>query len=270
MSAQASADTPESARPPESPTESGTGRGYWRSGPARGLVLGLMGGGITWALLYVSYPVFLIPEELRNLPTPAPVEDLARHAAAVVEADCCNAIFAVGVLGAVVGVVLAIGEGVARGSLGKALAVAFGCAVIGAASGCLAGWFGHLVLQACRQIEGLTPLARTIRVQGVMLATVGAGIGLGIGALLGGRLKTTLTCLVAGIMAGVMTGMLYPFLTAMLMPGVNTEVLVPKQIGSRFLWMGLSTGLLGLMIYGVAGQRIPKKKSHVAQPETTE
>jgi hypothetical protein len=51
------------------------------------------------------------------------------------------------------------------------------------------------------------------------------------------------------------------------MPGVQTERLIPRQIGSHFLWMGLSTGLLGLMIYGVAGQRVSNKKSQVAQPE---
>lgn len=261
MSLQDSVNASGTGEPQEDRIESATSQAPWRSGPVKGLALGLLGGGIAWAFLYVSYPVFLIPEELRNLPSPAPVEDLARHSAAVIVANCYNAMFAVGLVGAVVGAVLAVGEGIARRSLGKALAISLACAVIGAASGCLAGWFGHLILQACRPLEDLTPLARTIRVQGVMQATVGAGIGIGLGALVGCRLKTTITCLVAGIMAGVMTGMLYPFLTAMLMPGANTESLVPKQMGSQFLWMGLSTGLLGLMIYGVASQRVSSKKS---------
>lgn len=267
MSAQASVDTPESQ---ENRIETTTDSRRWRSGPLKGLVFGLVGGVITTVILHASYPVFLIPEELRDLPTPAPVEDLAKHDAAMIVANCYNAIFAVGLLGAVVGATLAIGEGVTRGSLAKALAVSVGCAVIGAASGCLAGWFGHLVLQACRPLEELTPLARTIRVQGVILGTVGAGIGFGLGALMGRRLKTTLTCFVAGIMAGVMAGMVYPFLTAVLMPGVHTERLIPKQIGSHFLWMGLSTGLLGLMIYGVAQERVAAKKSHVAPPGAAE
>jgi len=245
-------------------------QGHWKSGPLMGMVLGLSGGAVTWAVLFVCYPVFQISEELANLPTPAPIEDLERAEAAMIEANGYNAVFAVGLLGAVVAATMAIGEGIAQGSIVKALIAAAACAFIGALAGCLTGWLGHVVLQACRPVEDLTPLARTIRVQGVMLATVGAGIGLGIGVMLGRRARTTVICPIAGGLAGVFAGMLYPFLTAVLLPNVRTEILIPAQIGNHFLWLGLTTGLLGLTVFGLAKQPAGKQERRAAVPETTE
>ena len=224
------------------------------TGPLVGLLIALLAGAFCWVLLETIFPVFVISERLANLPTPAPVEDLAELEMANRQAARRNAILFLGILGAVVGGSLAVGEGVLRRSGRIVLtAVLIGTAVA-AVFGGLAGLNGHMAFDFHRPIEGLSPLAKTIRTQAAMLATFGLGIGMAVG-MVSGRGRIALTCIVGGLLAGVLAGIVYPMLTAICFPGLATESVVPSQAIGRVVWIAVLTGLAGLIIPGVTRQR---------------
>jgi hypothetical protein len=223
-------------------------------GPATGLLFGLMAAALSWLFLSAVYPVFVIPDELAGLPPTAPVEQLKKAMVAQQEANARNDVSFLGAYGVLLGALLAIGEGLARRSLGRTLVAGAACVSAGAVFGSLAGGLGHYLSDYCEPLQQLSPLAKTIIVQGAMLATVGCGLGLALGVLTA-RARTAITCLIGGILAGALAGMLYPMLTAILLPGALTEILVPIQTGPQTLWLGLASGLMGLTIPAVARER---------------
>ena len=223
-------------------------------GPATGLLFGLVAAALFWLLLSAAYPVFMIPDELAGLPPTAPVEQLQKATAAQQEADVRNHVSVLGAYGVLLGASVAVGEGLARRSLGRILVAGAACVSAGAVFGSLAGGLGHYLFGYCEPLRQFSPLAKTMVVQGSMLATVGCGLGLALGVLTA-RVGTAATCLMGGILAGAMAGMLYPMLTAILLPGVLTEILVPVETASQTLWLGLASGLVGLTIPAVARGR---------------
>jgi hypothetical protein len=238
-------------------------------GPATGLLFGLVGAALCWLLLSAFYPVFVIPDELAGLPPTAPSEQLQKAEAAQQEANARNHVAFLGAYGVLLGASLAIGEGLARRSLGRTLIAVAACVSAGAVFGSLASGLGEYLFGHCEPLRQLSPLAKTMVVQGAMLATVGCGLGLALGVLTA-RVGTAATCLVGGILAGVLAGMLYPMLTAVLLPGALTELLLPMQTGSRALWLGLASGLVGLTIPAVArGRKRPAPPGSKQEPRPT-
>ena len=228
------------------------------AGPLAWLLVALAAGAVAWVLLETFDPVFAVPEHLANLPTPAPVEDLIALEMASRKAETRNAILFVGILGAAVGGSLAVGEGVARRSGRAVLTAALAATAVAAAFGCLAALAGHAVFDYHRPLQDLSPLAKTIRTQGAMLATLGAGIGLAVG-LFSGSWRTGLTCLAGGLLAGVLAGMVYPMLAAVFLPGVATELVVPLGAVDRLLWIAVIAGLAAAIISSVARRRPPRE-----------
>ena len=90
-------------------------------GPATGLLFGLVAAALFWLLLSAAYPVFMIPDELAGLPPTAPVEQLQKATAAQQEADVRNHVSVLGAYGVLLGASVAVGEGLARRSLGRIL-----------------------------------------------------------------------------------------------------------------------------------------------------
>jgi len=169
--------------------------------------------------------------------------------------DRNNSMFVLGLVGSLVGLALAIGEGLARRSASVMLAGGAACAAAGLIAGGLAGYLGHRTFEQVRANAEITDLTKAILVNGVMFATVGAGVGLGAGLILSKRLLTAIECLIAGLLAGGLASSAYPVIVAALMPAAMTSVLLPLEISERLLWFGLLTGLLGAVVPSVARAR---------------
>jgi hypothetical protein len=218
-----------------------------------GLLFGLLGGLLAWLVIEAGHPLFAIPEELL-------VDRMTIPDALQRPVNRNNTMAALAMLGGAAAVALSVGEGLCRRSWGTALAGGVACAVLGAAFGCLAGYLGFIGLEHYQSRPDLTELAKTLRVQGGMLAALGGGVGLVLGALLARRLVSTIQCLLAGLLAGALAGMAYPMISAALMPGVITEVVVPIFTPERLLWTCLFSGLLGLTVPAIARKRARKPR----------
>lgn len=100
----------------------------------------------------------------------------------------------------------------------------------------------------------------TIIVQAAFFATLGIGIGILAGLYLRSW-KAVVRGVAAGALGGLLAGMTFPLLASILMPSSNIEPLIPLEKTTQLLWLGLGTGLLGLII--PIGTVVP------AQPATT-
>jgi hypothetical protein len=118
--------------------------------------------------------------------------------------------------------------------------------------GGLGGYLGHRAFEYYKSEHDLTDLDKAIRINVVMFAALGLGVGLGAGVILGGRFGSVVKRLSAGVLAGVLAGIVYPTIVAALMPRALTSVLIPLDAGELLLWIGLATGLLGVIIPAVA------------------
>lgn len=227
-------------------------RTVWKSGPVIGLLFGLLGGLLAWAVVHAAYPFFVVPDEALAGRMTVP-DELQRPV------DRNNAMAALAVLGAASAVALSAGEGLCRRSLQAALIGGAVCGLIVAAIGCAAGYLGFIGMEYYQSRPDLTELAKTLRVQSAMLGAIGGGVGLVLAVLLARRLLAAILCLVAGILAGAIAGMAYPMICAVLMPNVITEVVIPLRAPERLLWTLLFAGLVGLAVPANARQRTKKQ-----------
>ena len=220
-----------------------------------GIVCAVLGGVLTWAVMAAWFPVFHIPHEFDDMPSTPPPEMFARFVVARAATLGYNAMFALGLLGASVAGLMAVGEGIARRSVPAMLGAGAVCALAGGEAGCLAGFAGHLVWRARVSGAESMPLETAILIHVVALVILGGGIGVCLGAVAGRSLRAAATGLLAGILAGGAAGALYPFvgaaLTAYLGLHGSTDQLVPRDTVHRLLWLGLSAVLLGLTIPGL-------------------
>jgi hypothetical protein len=155
----------------------------------------------------------------------------------------------VGSLGALLGAALGIGEGVARRSILPPVLTL----LLGAGGGVLGGFLACLVQEHTKANVGLAELKHTLLAQLALCIPLAAGIGLGLGLATrsaGGIVATLLSSLAAGALAAVV----YPLITSTLMPGISTDSLLPEEGTSRLMWLGLLSGLIGLVI-PIAGRR---------------
>jgi hypothetical protein len=192
---------------PEPPTPA-AGSGPLAAGPLLGVVAALIGGILTWVVWQTCFPVFTIPEELVwKAPSPPPIEVSNAMGAARKEAEIYNVTTLLGVLGGVLGVSMAIAEAAKRRSLRTGLAGAPLGLLVGAGLGTLGGWLGCATYWKVYPAPDISPLAKTMLVQGVMLGTLGAAVGLVLGTL-SRRGATLVKCLIGGIVAGGLVAIL--------------------------------------------------------------
>ncbi|MHB8974912.1 MAG: hypothetical protein ACYC3X_31495 [Pirellulaceae bacterium] len=227
------------------------------------LLSALVGGALTWLLLWGIYPIFAIPEELaaqafgkRDLPP----ELTAALMVAARTVDLQHAMVVTGIFGALLASLLACGEGLARRSLWT---VVFGTVlgvVVGGGVGCLAGLLGFLVDDHLTSVEGVTTLTRSVCAQGVMLAGLGAAVGLAFG-LLTRRASAALTCLAYGLLGGGLAAMLFPIGVALVVPNLDPEPTIPSHEMIRLAWIATVSGLLGLLIPEALRPRAPRRVS---------
>jgi hypothetical protein len=212
-----------------------------------------LAGLLTWGVLQAVFPVFKLPEELANLPTPSPPEKAAEQALAQAVADRYNAILTLAVLGAAAAGFLSAAEAVARhrplsafwrGPLGS---------TVGGVIGAAAGLIGDGVLAACQSTPALTPLGNTIAVQCTELGVLGLGIGAGVGVAVG-SFRLSLHLALGGVLGGVLTGIAYPAIVGYLLPNVQTEHVVPIESNSQLIWLVAASLLMALIMAGLGGR----------------
>jgi len=219
----------------------------WKSGPLVGLCCTLLAGLAAWLIVHAVHPVFATTEGAGKYGF-LPLDVQWRL-------DRNNSMFVLGLVGGLVSLALAIGEGLARRSASVVLAGGAACVAAGLIAGGLAGFLGHRAFEQVRANAEITDLTKAMLVNCVMFATLGAGVGLGAGFILTKRILVAIKCLVAGMLAGGLASTIYPVFVAALMPAAMTSVLLPLEVGERLLWFGLATGLLGVFIPQVARDR---------------
>jgi hypothetical protein len=154
-----------------------------------------------------------------------------------------------GSLGALLGAALGIGDGVARRSAIPAVLAT----LLGAGGGVLGGLLACIVQEHTKANVGLAELKHTLFAQLAACLPLAVGIALGLGLATrsaGGLLTTLLT----GLGGGALAAVVYPLITSTLLPGISTDSLLPEEATSRLMWLGLMSGLIGLII-PIAGRR---------------
>jgi hypothetical protein len=229
------------------------------AGPVLGVFAALIGGILTWGVWQTCFPLFTIPEELLwKGPLPEPPEVVEAVTAAGIKAETYNVTTLLGVLGGVLGVSLAIAEALKRRSLRTGLAGPCLGVLFGAGLGALGGWLGCATFWKVYPSPDISPLAKTMLVQGIILGTLGGAAGLVLG-ILSRRGATLIKCLIGGIVAGGLVAILYPFLAAWLLPMMRTEVILPEEPLERLVWTGVTVGMLGLVIPGLGRDAKPRR-----------
>jgi len=226
--------------------------------PLFGLAMALLAGIAVWGTLEATLPVFQLPDHLTQVGGNAPDAELNAQRTALKVTKERNAIFSLVVLGSTLALVLTAFELVHRragariiwgGLVAEVIAgvIALGAAVVGI------GIHDGLELQDHR-------VGKTIIVQGAMFAIFGLGIGLAIG-IPTLRPRLVITCVAGCLIGGMLTALIFPVVASTLLPNSNIDFLVPESRVGRLLWVGLTTGLIGLTTTGLGKD---KKKLHAA------
>lgn len=223
-------------------------------GPWRACSAALLGGLITWGLLQCCFPVFEIPVELQDLPSPQPPDLAAKAAAATVVATRWNAVLTLGILGFAAAALLAVVEAFSRGVAASAWWRALTSGLVAGGLAAAGGFVASLLLVSPALLAELSPLARTIAVHCAGLGILGLGIGAGVGLATGsGRLVVQAG--LAGLLGGVLVGFLYPPLMAFLLPIAKTERVIPLEATSQLIWVVSAALLPTLVMTGLGGNK---------------
>jgi len=276
MAADATNDNLERAEPtapggtsPASPESvaaraTGVGRGALVIAPWQALLLSLLAGLVVWAILESILPVFELSEELAALQGPAMAPRLAEIQQEREIANTRNTMLSLVVLAFTLALLLTAAEALLRRDLPRAVwggllagivagAIALGAGAAGAALA------KSLKLQANPQEQTtLSPLAKSVLVQGGMLGVLGLGVGLALSLPLF-RPDLCATCVLGCLLGGLVAALVFPLTASTLLPNVGTEKLMPDAGVARLLWIGLATTLIGATVAGLGKER-PKRE----------
>jgi hypothetical protein len=240
--------------PPSAAAESG----HLSAGPRLGLLFALLGGALAWLVFRAYYPIATVPMNIQDLGG----ENLTAGQDQMIIAiqnniNRQNTLFALAVVGSLVGGGLGLAEGIARRSFNSVVGIISLVAMIGTVAGVVGGLLTDLVYTNMKHIGDPLTLGGAVLIHVISLAVLGAGIGLGLGASTG-RAAATGNCLLAGMLAGFGAGLIYPIVVSFVLPGAQTQVLAPEEAGSQLVWIGSIASLLGLVVPGTAARR-PKQ-----------
>lgn len=205
------------------------------------LLLALVGGAMTWCVLEYTPPVFTVPQEYEVPNLGAPPEKLEALRVVQGQVNRANAVLNLGWFGALLAGMLGLGEAIARRSLAPLLVAI----PVGAAGGFAAGLAGGLVYKG-----PLGDLAENVKLQVVMLGLLGLGVGLALG-IPRRHFRKIAAAAIAGALGGVLAAVLYPVAASLLLPAAGTDLLIPAGVANRLLWLGISSGVLGLVVVGM-------------------
>jgi hypothetical protein len=208
----------------------------------RKVLIGLVAAAITWGTIQAVHPVFRIPAKYHAAMGAAP-EVFAANRRAQDWVDRQHAMLYVGALGLLVATLIGAREGMLRRSLLTPVVAA----PLGAVGGAAGGFLGCVVYEYVRTHVGQAELMHTIAAQLCLGAPLGLGVGLGLGLATrtaGGAVKSAF----GGVAAGALAATLYPVVVSIVLPAASTDALVPAERANQALWLGLLSGLLGLLI----------------------
>ena len=242
-----STPSPETQVPAIPPTRS-------RCGTLAGCTAAVLGGVLTWGLLQTLFPVFEIPEELQNLPSPQPSDLAVKAERAFVVATRWNATLLFAILGVTIAAFLAVAESVSQRCAKSAWwrSPLSGC--IAGLAGAVAGLSASLLLESPQVLAGMSPLAKTISVQCLGLGLLGLGTGLGVGIT--GGWSRLLNAGVGGALGGLLVGFLYPTGMGFLLPNTQTEHVVPIERSSQLIWSVAISLLIGMVITSLGRSKV--------------
>ena len=134
-------------------------------------------------------------------------------------------------------------------SRSKLLALLTGAAstIVAAGFGCLAGYLGNAIHRMSLPPALNGELSKSVVLHVAMLLTIGAGAGFSMGALMVGCWKAAASGLLTGAAAGFLAGAAFPVVTALLLPLIVTDMVVPDD-PARMIWIGLALVLFGWTI----------------------
>jgi hypothetical protein len=214
--------------------------------PLVGLAGGLLVGGIFWLVLRAVHPIFELPPEAQAIAMFPSADSIARHRAAVAQVDLRNTMVVTGMLGGLLAVALASGQvRLCRRAKVAVLGIVVS-GLIAAGMGLLAGILGVAANRLANSAAAIPTSVAIVGTQGVLLGVMGGGVGLGLGALTG-RVGTAARSAAHGLLAGALAGILFPILTAGLLPPANINMPIPGNRFAQLLWIGLACGLIGIL-----------------------
>ena len=206
------------------------------------LLLSLCAGSVTWGFIHTQDPFFKMDEKyhIRGLG-----ESTERWDAYLVQKsriDLQNAALVIGILGGALGAAVAIGS-LSRISLGTRVATG---TMLGVLIGGMAGIIGCWLQQYFAKSNQIS-----IEQSAIINATLFGILGTGLGAIVGGyggSVRAIMERSIVGLIAGVVPGVAYPIIASCLMASLNIETFIPTVTLARFLWLGVGTGILGLLL----------------------
>lgn len=224
----------------------------WRSGLLSGLFFGVLSGLAAWLIIEAVVPLIKIPDEITSkmMSVPAPM----------VQANKLKQeLFTFGTLGALAGLVLAVGEGIARKCWKTMAFGGLGAGLLGAAFGALAGYVGHVEFLQLKGAD-VSDIVRTFAVQCSALGIVGAGVGIALTGLLIRRPGPVFNGAIAGLLSAGLAVVAYTVVAALFFANTITDVIVPLRATERVIWVCLTLGLLGALTASIAHSATTRSK----------
>lgn len=226
------------------------------------LVRALLAGLLFVGYLQVRPPYFDVPKEHQIVSLGESKERWDKYLSEIRRVDRLNKPIDFAVLGALLTGALAMG----RFACCRPVLRVLGSIPAGAIVGAVTGSVGCFAQQTIIPYEVQATVALTSQVHAVLFGTLGIGVGFLVG-LFNRSGKAALAGAIAGGLGGALAGPAYAILSSVLMPSANVEPLIPPQLNSQFLWLGLGTGLIGLTIPVGACQAVVTPACAVEQPE---
>jgi hypothetical protein len=221
--------------------------------PCEGLLLALVAGAISWGIIQGVHPLFRVDKKFDVPSIGMPPELFAAHRRQQDFVDRWHAASYVGALGLLVAGALGLCAGLRRRSWLPLLIAP----PLGTVGGAIGGPLGCLVYEYVRAQVGQAELTHTIAAQLLVAVPLGLSVGLGLGLATRSASGATRAAL-AGVIAGVLAAAVYPVAISILLPAASTDALMPEEGSSRLLWLGILSGMLGLVIpIGTRGTQSP-------------
>jgi hypothetical protein len=208
---------------------------------------------VAFLLIFWRYEqIFFAPEEITMMTQVTPEADAEMR-----RVRAWNWMYGYALFGGILSAALSATEGAARRSLIRLLAGL----VVGALLGALFGWgagYAASVIYSGNFLE-VDPMIRTMLFQACAWVVLGIGVGLATAAP-AGSMRVIGKAVLGAVLGGLISAMLYPILAAYLFPTDHSDRVVPAGLGNRLFWVGLTSGLMGLLL-GWQGSTLPETSS---------
>ena len=233
------------------PNASQVSRGAWQPSLVRLVCGGLVGSLIGLGIYRGIYPIFSVPFEVSNLPSPVPLAALEKLEAYQYRVDCQNYPIVFGLTGLVVGIVSAL---LAMKTPLRGMILA---GVLGGTLAAIGGLLAAMLVKSIRTtaasdivIAGITidSMMQAILTQAAIWGLMGLGVGAGMG-IAGGGLVTGMKAALSGMLGGIFAAMAFVILAAVIFPTSSSSHVVPLAFLEQVIVMALS----GICICGAIG-----------------